>query len=107
MPLLTKDASEPKRPTMALDNFTGESDASSAQPPKTTYYQFENPDHPESKEHDDPDVAKRHFEAARYVQNRLGTDRHNLVGEFLVAVHDIEEDDDPSELEALVERLTS
>lgn len=92
---------------MTLDNFAGEEDGSSSGPPKTTYYQFENPEHPDSKEHDNPDTAKRHFDAARYVQQRLGTDRHNLVGEFLVGVHELEEDDDPSHLEGLIERLTS
>lgn len=92
---------------MALDNFTGESEDTSAGPTKTTYYQFENPNHPDSKEHDDPETAARHFDAARYVQNRLGTDRHNLVGEFLVAVQQIEEDGDDSKLKSLVDRLTS
>jgi len=92
---------------MGVDNFSGDNNSASGGPTRTTYYQFENPDHPDSKEFENPEVAKRQFDAARYIQQQLGTDRHNLVGEFLVAVHDIEEDDDPSELEALVERLTS
>lgn len=92
---------------MPLDNFTSGAEESSGGPPKTTYYQFENPDHPDSKEFDDPEVAKRHFDAARYVQQRLGTDRHNLVGEFLVAVHELEDDGDDAQLQSLVERLTS
>lgn len=92
---------------MALDQFTGGEEESSGGPPKTTYYQFENPDHPESKEFDDPETAKRHFEAARYVQNKLGTDRHNLVGEFLWAVYNLDDDENEEPLQSLVERLTS
>lgn len=92
---------------MPLDSFTGDSEDTSGGPTKTTYYQFENPDHPDSKEFENPDVAKRHFDAARYVQERLGTDRHNLVGEFLVAVQQVEEEGDDDALKALVERLTS
>lgn len=92
---------------MGVDNFSGEKNSTSAGPTRTTYYQFENPDHPDSKEFDDPEEAKRQFSAARYIQDRLGTDRHNLVGEFLVAVHTYEEDEDDTELQNLVERLTS
>lgn len=91
---------------MTLDSFTSESEESSGGPTKTTYFQFENPDHPDAKEFDDPERAKRHFDAAQYVQQRLGTDRHNLVGEFLVAVQEGEEDGDWDRLENLVSRLT-
>lgn len=91
---------------MALDGFTGDDSDTSGGPTKTTYYQFENPEHPDSKEFDDPETAKRHFDAARYVQQALGTDRHNLVGEFLVAVQVLEDDNDESQLQNLVERLT-
>jgi len=92
--------------TMALDGFTGDDSDTSGGPTKTTYYQFENPEHPDSKEFEDPETAKRHFDAARYVQQALGTDRHNLVGEFLVSVQILEEDGDPEELQSLVQRLT-
>lgn len=96
-----------QRTTMALDNFTGESEESSGGPPRTTYYQFENPDHENSKEFDDPETAKEHFQAARYVQNRLGTQRHDLVGKFLVAVYEVEENDNDEELQQLVEAVRS
>lgn len=92
---------------MALDNFTGDNEESTGGQKKTTYYQFENPDHPDSKEFDDPELAKRHYDAARFVQNYLGTDRHNLVGEFLVGVQELEEDGDDSTLQSVVERLTT
>jgi hypothetical protein len=88
-----------------LDNFAGESDDSGAEPTKTTYYQFENPEHPESKEFDNPERAAEHFQAARYVQDYLGTQRHALVGEFLVAVQAIEDEDDEEPLQDLVDRL--
>jgi|APHM01.1.fsa_nt_gi hypothetical protein len=65
---------------MALDNYSND-DESSGGPKKTTYYQFENPSHPESKEFADPERAQKHFDAAQYVQTKLGTDRHGLVGE--------------------------
>jgi hypothetical protein len=92
---------------MGVDNFSGDSNSTSGGPTRTTYYQFENPEHPDSKTFDDPEVAKRQFDAARYIQKRLGTDRHNLVGEFLVAVHQYEEDGDDDGLQNLVERITS
>jgi hypothetical protein len=92
---------------MALEGFSGDESDASGGPTKTTYYQFENPEHPDSKEFEDPETAKRHFDAARYVQQKLGTDRHNLVGEFLVAVQIFETDEDPSQLQSLIERLTN
>lgn len=92
---------------MALEGFSGDESDASGGPTKTTYYQFENPEHPDSKEFEDPETAKRHFDAARYVQQKLGTDRHNLVGEFLVAVQIFETDEDASQLQSLIERLTN
>ena len=92
---------------MGVDNFSGDNNSASGGPTRTTYYQFEKPDHPDSKEFEDPEEAKQQFRAARYIQDRLGTDRHNLVGEFLVAVHALEDEGDEEELQQLVERLTS
>lgn len=89
---------------MALDNYSDSSDDSGG-PTKTTYYQFENPSHPDSKEFDDPETAQTQFDAAQYVQNKLGTDRHNLVGEFLIAVRALDEDENEEPLQELVERL--
>lgn len=91
---------------MPLDSFTGDSEDSSGGPPKTTYYQFENPDHPDSKEFDDPEAARERFEAARYIQKELKTVRHELVGDFLIAVQALEKNDDPEPLQELVETLT-
>ena len=93
--------------TMGVDNFSGDNNSTSGGPTRTTYYQFENPEHPDSKEFEDPEEAKRQFRAARFIQDRLGTDRHNLVGEFLVAVYEYEEEGDQEPLQNLVERLTS
>ena len=92
---------------MGVDNFSGSDNSTSGGPTRTTYYQFENPDHPDSKEFENPEEAKRQFNAASFIQDRLGTDRHNLVGEFLVAVHKYEEDGDDEDLQNLVQRLTS
>jgi len=92
---------------MGVDNFSGSDNSTSGGPTRTTYYQFENPEHPDSKEFDDPEEAAKQFNAARFIQDRLGTDRHNLVGEFLVAVHKYEEDGDDEDLQNLVQRLTS
>jgi len=92
---------------MGVDNFSGENNSTSGGPTRNTYYQFENPDHPDSKDFDDPEEAKRQFKAARYIQDRLGTDRHNLVGKFLIAVQAYEEDGDEEELQELVDQLTS
>lgn len=89
---------------MALDNYSND-DGGSGGPTKTTYYKFENPQHPESKEHEDPETAQEQFDAAQYIQNKLGTDRHNLVGEFLVSVRALDEDDDAEPLKSLTERL--
>jgi len=91
---------------MALDNYSSDSDGDGG-PKKTTYYQFENPSHPDSKEFADPERAQEHFNAAQYVQTQLGTDRHGLVGEFLVAVQNLDRDDDDEDLKELVEKLRS
>lgn len=92
---------------MGLQSFSGDEEDSSGGPTKTTYFQFENPEHPDSKEFDDPETAKRHFDAAQFIQQQMGTDRHNLVGEFLVGVQDYVQDGDDSHLKNVVERLTS
>jgi len=89
---------------MALDNYSN-NESGSGGPTKTTYYKFENPQHPESKEHEDPETAQEQFDAAQYIQTKLGTDRHNLVGEFLVAVRALDEDDDDEALKALIDQL--
>lgn len=89
---------------MGLNDYSGGEDSDGG-PKKTTYYQFENPNHPESKEFADPDTAQKHYDAARYVQGQLGTDRHGLVGEFLVAVQALEQDDDEEPLQNLVGQL--
>ncbi|EGQ44143.1 MAG: hypothetical protein J07AB43_02020 [Candidatus Nanosalina sp. J07AB43] len=92
---------------MGVDSFSGDNNSTSGGKTRTTYYQFENPEHPDSKEFDDPEEAKRQFDAARFIQQQLGTDRHNLVGEFLVAVAQMEQDDNEEPLQELVERLRS
>ena len=92
---------------MGVDNFGGDDNDTAGIGPRTTYFQFENPEHPDSKEFSNPEEAKEQFDAARYIQDRLGTDRHNLVGEFLIAVVESEEEGDNEELQKLVERLTS
>lgn len=91
---------------MALDNYSEESDSSGG-PKKTTYYQFENPSHPDSKEFANPERAQEQFDAAQYVQGQLGTDRHGLVGDFLIAVEHLDRDDDDGPLKDLVEKLRS
>lgn len=91
---------------MALDSYADDS-SSDGGPKKTTYYQFENPSHPQSKEFADPDEAQKHFNAAQYVQSQLGTDRHGLVGEFLVAVEQLDREDNDEPLKELVEKLRS
>jgi hypothetical protein len=91
---------------MALEDYSGEDSDDSGGVTKTTYYQFENPKHPDSKEFDDPETSQRHFDAARFVQRALGTDRHNLVGEFLYAVEQLEDEDDEEPLQNLVQQLT-
>jgi len=91
---------------MALDGFTGDSEEGNTSQTKTTYFQFENPDHPDSKEFDDPEAARVQYSAARFIQDKLGPDRHNLIGEFLVAVQALEEDGDDGPLQDLVGRLT-
>jgi len=74
---------------------------------KTTYYQFENPSHEDSKDHEDPQEAERHFRAAKYIQERLGPDRHRLVGEFLWAVMQFEENGEEEALQNVVEQVTN
>lgn len=89
---------------MGLNDYS-EDEGGSGGPTRTTYYKFENPNHPESKEFEDPEKAQLQFEAAQYIQNQLGTDRHNLVGEFLVAVQDLHRNGEEESLQELVTRL--
>lgn len=91
---------------MGLDGFSGSADEGNTSQTKTTYFQFENPDHPDSKEFDDPEEAATQYNAARYIQDKLGPDRHNLVGNFLVAVYELEENGDEEPLQNLASRLT-
>lgn len=90
---------------MALDGFTGGDDEGNTSQTKTTYFQFENPEHPDSKEFDNPEEARIQYNAARFIQDKLGPDRHNLVGEFLVAVEALEQDGDEEALQELTQRL--
>jgi hypothetical protein len=90
---------------MGLDGFSGSSDEGNTSQTKTTYFQFENPDHPDSKEFDDPESAAEHYEAARYIQDKLGPDRHNLVGNFILGVYHLEENDDAEKLQNVVSQL--
>lgn len=91
---------------MGVENFSDESTDNDSSRPRTTYYQFENPDHPDSKENfKDPEKARNQYNAARSIQDEMGTDRHNLVGEFLVAVNAMQEEGDTEQLDAFVEAL--
>lgn len=93
---------------MGVDDFSEDGTANNSTGPQTTYYQFQNPDHPDSKDSfDEPEKARRQFDAARSIQDEMGTDRHNLVGEFLVAVDHMQETGDTEQLENFIETLTS
>jgi len=89
---------------MALGNFNESEDGSTGRT-KTSYFQFENPDHPDSKEFDNPEQARRHYQAARFIQDAMGTNRHDLVGEFLYAVEELEKNDNEEPLKEFTEKL--
>ena len=88
---------------MGLNDYSGE--GSEGGPKKSTYYKFENPSHPESKEFAEPDQAQEHYDAARFIQSQLGNDRHGLVGTFLVAVRELEQNDNEEPLKQLFSQL--
>jgi len=90
---------------MGLDGFSGSQEEGNTSQTKTTYFQFQNPDHPDSKDFDDPESAQEQYQAARYIQDKLGPDRHNLVGNFLIAVYNLEENEDDEMLKQLVDQL--
>lgn len=91
---------------MALNDYAGDDGGSGTTETRTTYFQFENPNHPDSKEFSDPEQAQKHFEAARFIQGKMGTKRIDLVGDFLWGVYQFEENDDPEPLKELVQELT-
>lgn len=74
-------------------------------PPREVIYSFENPDHPDSAGFHNQEEALQRYHAAHYIQGRLGTDRHNLVGDFLIAVQKNEEGVDRA-LQEFVERVS-
>lgn len=89
---------------MGLNDYSG-GEESDGGPNKTTYFQFQNPRHPESKEFADPDRAQRHYDAAQFVQGQLGSDRNIVVGEFLDSIRELEQNDNEEPLQQLVQQL--
>jgi hypothetical protein len=93
---------------MSFDDFSSGSESSSTSETQTKYFQFPNPDHPDvTKTFDDPETQRRHFQAAKFIQNQMGPDRHNLVGEFLAGVHTLAEEGDEEHLDTVIEQIKS
>lgn len=93
---------------MGVDDFSEDSTTNEDTGPKTTYYQFQNPDHPGTKDSfNNPEKAREHYDAARSIQEELGTDRHHLVGEFLSAVDEMNRTGDEEQLHDFIETLTA
>ena len=74
-------------------------------PPREVICSFENPDHPDSTGFHNQEEALQRYRAARYIQGRLGTDRHDLVDDFLIAVQKHEKGEG-SGLEEFLRRVT-
>lgn len=89
---------------MGLNDYSGGEDSDGG-PKKTTYFQFQNPSHPEAKEFADPEKAQRHYDAAMFLQNQLGSDRNNVIGEFASAIEQLEKNDNEEPLQQLVQQL--
>jgi len=98
---LSDDEVESTKPDVLSKEDTQEDST----PPREVIYSFENPDHPDSTGFHNREEALQRYRAARYIQGRLGTDRHNLVGDFLIAVQKQEEGEDRA-LEEFVRRVT-
>jgi hypothetical protein len=98
---LSDDGVESTKPDVLSKEDTQEDST----PPREVIYSFENPDHPDSTGFHNREEALQRYRAARYIQGRLGTDRHNLVGDFLIAVQKQKEGEDRA-LEEFVRRVT-
>lgn len=83
-------------------------DSDESEEPKTTRVTFHNPEEGDLPNiYEQEDTARQHFEAARYIQEEIGSGRTKLFGDFAVAVQQFEEEDDLSELLNLYTKLAS
>lgn len=73
--------------------------------PKPQYFIFFHPSDERCPDITDSDQLMSYYEAASYIDRRLATSRHILVGEFLEAVREAEEKDDYEKLDEIVETL--
>jgi hypothetical protein len=98
---LSDDGVESTKPDVLSKEDTQEDST----PPREVIYSFENPDHPDSAGFHNQEEALQRYRAARYIQGRLGTDRHDLVDDFLIAVQKHEKGEG-SALEEFLRRVT-
>lgn len=53
----------------------------------------------------DEEKAREYYEVVKWLKSRLGSDSSNLVGKFLVAVKEVEDNDNPQKLKDFLEQL--
>lgn len=81
-----------------------EGDDSSA--PQATHFKINNPNHPDSPDEENSEVAEDYFRAARFLQDRLGSRRNDLIGRFAYAIYESEVNENSEPLEELYEDLS-
>jgi len=87
--------------TMGIDDYLSQD----ATKQKETHITLSNPEHPENNvSYADDNTVRKHFDAAIAVQNSP-VDRTMVVGEFLAALDEYMEDEDPEHLREFCAQL--
>lgn len=74
-------------------------------PQKAVTFEVPNPEHEEYWDDWDREMMEEFFEAAIWARDTLGKDRNPLIGHFLMAVRQLEEENDGEALENLYREL--
>lgn len=87
-------------------NMARKSNSKDKHEPKTTYFQFENPKHPETRNLNTSEEAYDMFQAARFLQDKLGDKSNIVIGHFLIGIQELEDNNNSKPLEKLFTQLT-
>lgn len=91
---------------MGLGDFSTQEEETSSES-QSTYVSFKNPEHPEQEISDNSKHRHKqeYFDAVQWFRDKLGQDINVPFGEFAVAARKADQDDDPSDLQELFERI--
>lgn len=91
---------------MGLGDFSTQEEETSSES-QSTYVSFKNMGHPEVEVSEGSEHRHKqdYFDAVQWFRDRLGQDINVPFGEFAVAARKAEEEDDPSALQELFDRI--